>query len=189
MAENRRVKMTKRLIKEAYVELIAEHPDREPSVTEVCARADVNRSTFYTHYKDLEFLYDEIEQDFFDRVPVLIPESDPDYIEKNSAVLKGFFTFVATNPDLFILLVSNNNERDWEYKIANILFRDFRPTGVNRENRIEYYEYVFCVMGALGATREWYKAGCPVPPEEFGFLIFECCRKALTDSPLPSPIA
>lgn len=182
MAENRRVKMTKRLIKDAYVELTIEQPDHKPSVTDVCARADVNRSTFYTHYKDLDFLYEEIEQDFFDRVPVLVPESDPDYIPKNMALLEGFFSFVAANPDLFSIFLSANCERGWEFKLANILFQNFRPSGVSRDNCAEYYEYVFCVMGALGATKEWYKSGCPMPPDGFGRLIFESCQKALTDS-------
>ena len=48
MAENRRVRMTKAMIREAYIDFIVENPDEKPSVTEVCERADVNRSTFYT---------------------------------------------------------------------------------------------------------------------------------------------
>ena len=80
MAENRRVRMTKAMIREAYIDFIVENPDEKPSVTEVCERADVNRSTFYTHYRDLDDLHAEIEASIFEVVPVLVPEDDPDYI-------------------------------------------------------------------------------------------------------------
>lgn len=182
MTENRRVRMTKRMIRDAYFELIIEDSARKLSVTEVCSRADVNRSTFYAHYKDIDSLYNEIEKDFFDRLPVLCPEGEPNYIEKNSIALRDFFVFIAQNPDLFTVLLANNAGRDWEFRISNILFKEFRPAGVERQNCVEYYEYIFCVMGALGATCEWHKAGFPVSPEIFGRLIFESCHKALTGS-------
>ena len=48
--ENRRVKYTKRVIKEALIELMANRQVGEISVKKLCEQADVNRSTFYAHY-------------------------------------------------------------------------------------------------------------------------------------------
>ena len=45
--ENRRVKYTKRVIKEALIELMANRQVGEISVKKLCEKADVNRSTFY----------------------------------------------------------------------------------------------------------------------------------------------
>lgn len=50
-SESRRVRMTKRLIQDALVELQCEKPMEKISVSELCARADVNRTTFYKHYE------------------------------------------------------------------------------------------------------------------------------------------
>lgn len=183
MAENRRVKMTKAMIREAYIDYIVENPDKMPSVTEVCERADVNRSTFYTHYRDLDALHAEIEASIFEVIPVLVPEDDPDYIEKNCRLLRDFFTYIADDPRLLSVITSTKAEEGWEFKLASVLFRDFRPEGVSREGSKGYYEYVFVVMGALGAMREWHRAGCPIKPDAFGYLMFECCRKAMTNSP------
>lgn len=44
--ENRRVKYTKRVIKEALIELMANRQVGEISVKKLCEKADVNRSTF-----------------------------------------------------------------------------------------------------------------------------------------------
>ena len=81
------------------------------------------------------------------------------------------------------MITSTKAEEGWEFKLASVLFRDFRPEGVSREGSKGYSEYVFVIMGALGAMREWHRAGCPIKPDAFGYLMFECCRKAMTNSP------
>ena len=60
--ENRRVQMTKRLITDAMTELCERgEPVAKISVSELCAIAEVNRSTFYKYYDGPEDLFGEIE--------------------------------------------------------------------------------------------------------------------------------
>ncbi len=49
-SENRRVRMTRAMVRGALLELLDEKPLGDISVTELCARADINRTTFYKHY-------------------------------------------------------------------------------------------------------------------------------------------
>ena len=58
---NRRVQFTKNALREAMIELITEKPLTSITVKDVCARADINRSTFYLHYKDVDSLLVEVE--------------------------------------------------------------------------------------------------------------------------------
>ena len=67
--ENRRVRMTKRLMKDALLELLAKNNLANISVTSVCETADVHRSTFYNYYTDPAHLLRDIEQDFLDMIP------------------------------------------------------------------------------------------------------------------------
>ncbi|RUU03382.1 TetR/AcrR family transcriptional regulator [Mesorhizobium sp. USDA-HM6] len=53
---DRRVARTRRLLQEALVELTAEKGYAPVTVEEICSRADVGRSTFYTHYPDKDCL-------------------------------------------------------------------------------------------------------------------------------------
>ncbi len=53
---DRRVQRTRRTLREALVALILERGWEETSVQDVCDRADVGRSTFYTHFADKEEL-------------------------------------------------------------------------------------------------------------------------------------
>ena len=48
-----------------------EKPFCEISVTEVCGRADVNRSTFYAHYADTTALLAELEDEVLAGMPVM----------------------------------------------------------------------------------------------------------------------
>ena len=53
---DRRVRRTRHLLREALVALILERGWETVSVLDVCARADVGRSTFYVHFADKEAL-------------------------------------------------------------------------------------------------------------------------------------
>ena len=58
---NRRVQFTKTALRDAMIELICEKPLTSITVKDVCARADINRSTFYLHYKDVDSLLVAVE--------------------------------------------------------------------------------------------------------------------------------
>ena len=53
---DRRVIRTRRSLREALVELLHERRWEEIAVQDICARADVGRSTFYLHFADKEEL-------------------------------------------------------------------------------------------------------------------------------------
>ena len=58
---NRRVQYTRRALREALIDLVCEKPLSSISITDICARADINRSTFYLHYQGIHDLLGEIE--------------------------------------------------------------------------------------------------------------------------------
>lgn len=69
MADNRRVKLTKQMIKDAYLELLEQYPSEKISVTDICKAADVNRSTFYMYYDDTVSLRQKIENEVLEQLP------------------------------------------------------------------------------------------------------------------------
>ncbi|MEG0765593.1 MAG: TetR/AcrR family transcriptional regulator, partial [Pseudoflavonifractor sp.] len=63
--DDQRTRMTRRLLQQALVELMREKPLRSVTVKELCARAEVNRSTFYLHYYDIYALMQELDMPKF----------------------------------------------------------------------------------------------------------------------------
>ncbi len=58
--EDRRVRRTRRLLKEALIALVAEKGYDAVTVEEITERADVGRTTFYLHYQDKDDLLLEV---------------------------------------------------------------------------------------------------------------------------------
>lgn len=65
---NRRTLYTKKVIKESIIELLQEKEIHQITVTDICNRADINRGTFYTHYKDAYDLLQSMEDELFDQI-------------------------------------------------------------------------------------------------------------------------
>jgi len=69
MAEqDRRVRRTKRIIGDAFAELILEKGYARVTVQDILDRADVGRSTFYAHYRDKESLLTAAFEDLRDEL-------------------------------------------------------------------------------------------------------------------------
>src|SRR6478672_5821803 len=64
--KDRRSKRTQRSLSEALVDLIKEKRFDDITVQEVIDRADVGRSTFYTHFRDKEDLFQQDWERFLD---------------------------------------------------------------------------------------------------------------------------
>lgn len=64
--EDRRIKKTKKNLKQTLIDMLANMPFEQISVTELCRRADTSRITFYSHYSDKYALVDDIFMDMID---------------------------------------------------------------------------------------------------------------------------
>ena len=63
---NRNALRSQRLIREAFVSLVLDQHELKPTVAQICHVADVNRSTFYAHYDNLEDLEDKLFRTYLD---------------------------------------------------------------------------------------------------------------------------
>ena len=63
---DRRVRKTKRQLRLALMKLMADKSIKDISVRELAAIADINRGTFYIHYKDVYDLLSSLEDELAD---------------------------------------------------------------------------------------------------------------------------
>ena len=64
---DRRKLYTRKVIKEAFIELKKIKAFNEITITELCKEADVSRGTFYLHYHNTMDVLDEIMEDALDQ--------------------------------------------------------------------------------------------------------------------------
>ena len=102
--ENRRVTMTKQLLKDALVSLLEKNDIYNISIRELCEAADVNRSTFYKYYGSQFDLLADMENDLILMVNQAV-EDNPAQAEKIVFII---CKNIEENIDLCRLLVNNN---------------------------------------------------------------------------------
>ena len=63
---DQRVRLTKSLIKDAFLELLSRKNVRHITVRELCEKAQINRATFYAHYMDIYDLKEQLENELLE---------------------------------------------------------------------------------------------------------------------------
>ena len=84
---NRRQRMTVRLLEEAYLELLTEK--REANVAVLCEQADVNRTTFYRYFRDIEDLSEQMTAGLFDEIFSALDEIGNAGTSANKKILRA----------------------------------------------------------------------------------------------------
>lgn len=82
--ENQRIMITRRLLKENLIEMLKEKSIDKISVTELCQRAEINRSTFYAHYSVPKDVLLEIKWDFATQIAESLRSLDENATPKDA---------------------------------------------------------------------------------------------------------
>ena len=72
--ENQRIRLTKRLLQEALLELLENKDLNAIEVSELCRTAGINRTTFYNHYNNVGDLFEELESEFIGGIRKSMPK-------------------------------------------------------------------------------------------------------------------
>ena len=67
-SRDRRCVRTRRTIKQILMKLIAEEDADAITIKEIAEKADINRKTFYSHYRDVNAVLDDIQNDLVDKL-------------------------------------------------------------------------------------------------------------------------
>lgn len=136
---DRRVQRTRKLLREALMELILEEGYDAISIQDITDKANLGRATFYLHFKDKDDLLldvmDQMMSDFMEQVPQL--SSAQWQLEDNKAIEK-LFDFAADHYDLYRILIigsggitaSRQLHRRVATNIENEILSEIKQTGV-----------------------------------------------------------
>ena len=175
--ENRRVRMTKRLMKDALLELLEKEELVNISVTAICKTADVHRSTFYDYYSDPADLLREIEQDFLDRIPVPPPMMDPNDQDMIIEASAAFFDYVKENAKTVRILFSGSSESSFSARMVDFLCSGYIPVSDDTDDTTARFIRLYIANGTVGMMREWINAGFPVSSRRLAEMMYFLSRK------------
>ena len=107
---DRRVKKTKRQLRLALMELMCEKPQKHISVRELAERADINRGTFYIHYKDVSDLLQQLEDEMADRLSEMCCLHARNTEIDSYPFLTDLYGFMLDNADICKVLLGINGD-------------------------------------------------------------------------------
>jgi AcrR family transcriptional regulator len=107
---DRRVQRTRDVLGDALVHLMHQKPFADITVQQVIDRADVGRSTFYTHYRDKDDLFFSDVEDFFEAMATLLSRRGE--ISNRVAPVRELFTHIAEARQFYAALVASGKIHD-----------------------------------------------------------------------------
>lgn len=172
---DRRIRKTKSALRDGLTTLMKEKSIKDITVKELTDTVDLNRGTFYLHYKDIFDMVEQVEaelmDDFIDALSAYTPANSncPPY-----PLLENIFMFLGENAELCTVLLSSNGDIAFVNKIKDIVrekcFHDwFILISVQDSNHFEHL-YSFILSGCIGLFETWLKTGFKETPQEMATL-------------------
>ncbi|MFV0351465.1 MAG: TetR-like C-terminal domain-containing protein [Oscillospiraceae bacterium] len=174
--EDRRIRITKLAIKESLLELMQVHPIAKISVKMICDSADINRSTFYAHYKDQYYLLNQLQQEAVQDIKehIFAASFVKEEEENTVPVIVKVLKYCKSDITLFKVLLSENGDSDFQHDLMLLAqekalqeIRDGRRWDARTSSYIEH----FAVSGVLSMIRKWLADGCIDEPEHLAELM------------------
>ena len=154
---DRRIKYTKKVIKETLITLLNEKEINKITVSEICKIADINRATFYRYYLDVYDLLDKIKEEFVNELLIVSSNNKVDYTI--SSFSKELLSVFLDNKDLVKVLFNKKSDIYFLNDILEVAFEKCKNKWENKISNLSNdsieYASIFIFNGALGVINFW----------------------------------
>lgn len=181
---DRRVKRTKKAIKEAFFYFLEKKEISKITIFDISERADIGRGTFYSHYKDIYDLYDQIEAETFEQFDLFysqtFPSSNPAEIIK---FIEQIIDYVYKRKSLFNVMVNPEDTFLMSKKVRDFftlkIFEEIKDQPDLEEYSIRYtkIESLFIASGVVGVIENWIEKGMIENPRDISTALQQLLLK------------
>ena len=174
MKENQRIRVTKKMLKETLIDLLQTKPITKISVSEICEKSELNRTTFYKYYSNEYSLLEEIENDTLQVIK--------EYMTTHNNGLYDFLTYLKENKELAKILFCSDIYQEFPRKVFTLLglldMTDviLKKNQAGRDNERTYY---FVCYGGYAIIREWINNDFDCSPKELSKFFQNIVQKII----------
>ena len=180
MAEDFRSRLTRQIITNSFSELLQTTPLSKITVSAICAKASINRSTFYRYYENPLQLYESIEDWFFSEIREYALEAIETRTESESfkEQLEAILRFYKDNYQVVLAMKSKNSNEDFEYRMlmSTFSFMSESNPSVNRglSDSESRFMYRYMAFGSAAVVSGWLDNNMREPVEDVAEFIQIC---------------
>ena len=174
--EDRRVALTKRMLKETLTEMLKEQDLYHISIRDLCEKADVNRTTFYKHYGSQFDLLADMENDLLDFISRTIEA----HVDDQDQLIYIFCEYLERNHELFKLIINNNIDPEFPQKLfaleplKSVTLQNYSAT--HNSNEADYF-YNYATYGTFRVFCMWLNKEDRESPEQMVEIIRSLNRR------------
>lgn len=181
---DRRVRKTRRQLRECLITLLKEKKVQDITVRELTDMADLNRGTFYLHYKDVFDLLEKTEAELQEDFNQLVCKHDAvDLKQRPSVIFNEIYSLVYDNADLIEILLGENGDLNFVNRLKQLIrekcLKDWME--VFRSGNAAAFDafFSFIVSGCIGLVQYWLQTGPKETPEQMAKLTEHIITKGI----------
>ena len=164
---DRRVRKTKKALREGLAELLNEKSIQNITVRELTDKVDIHRSTFYANFKDIYELYNHLEDTIIQEIRDI---ASMDSTFTHRTFFEGLFEYILRNKQIARLFFGGNINAAFFERMIELLKascmecwrKEYNIEGSSKE--LDYYVQ-FCLSGSLGVVGMWVSRNFEYPEE------------------------
>ena len=175
-----RVIKPRQAIRIALISLLSEKELSDITISELSARAQVNRKTFYRHYRSISDVVTEFENELLSDFSDILKTSNTSIFNIGS-VLGEISALISSNQEYFVKLLKLNPELFSTGRVKAMLRRAIeialRDVCVVNDEQTLHALSEFTVSGVLSLYSGWFDSGCTGSLD----VITDIARRMTTD--------
>lgn len=169
---DRRIRKTRAALKHSLTVLMKEKSVKDISVKELTSLADVNRGTFYLHYKDVFDLLEQSEDDLLQELHETVNAFPPTLLnEKPNRLFEEIYALCLENADLVRILIGENGDIKFLNKLKKLMhdrldeWSNMLRTQHPQAQNFDSY-FAFLVGGCISLLQYWFQNGMHETPTQ-----------------------
>ena len=167
---DRRVRKTKALLLKGLTELMEQKEVTHISVRELTDLVDLNRGTFYLHYRDIFDMVNQVEDELFQEFENLFTDNLPEdsAVPPTQTVLTNVFTFLLEDEKTVKAFLGPHGDLTFINRLKDLVKTRVRKVWEDRGLDPDKFEYFFAytASGCIGLMEIWLKNGFQESAEE-----------------------
>ena len=168
-SEYRSAIRSRKLINEALADLLQEKPLEKITVTDVVRRADINRGTFYAHYRDIPDVVDHLIQQTFSAITDVLSAQTELSPRFGSSILMKIQNIMEEDLFFYQKILNSSAASLMQDRLVEILC-DYLLQNKDAfyQGDQEEYELMirFCAGGLSNLYRDWFAGKLPMTLNE-----------------------
>lgn len=186
MKQYRNAERTKKWIRKAFIELLAEKKTIDKiTVSELAARADITKTTFYYHYDDIYAVAEEFENELISMLNDTLDEIGKENPIDYSEYIRKTLDFIKSNEENYRLAVKATDLNFFATKLKNVFSKKMVDTAATwgfstdyDKRRVQVY---FLVSACADTMIQYLKGDLTSSIDTVGEVITEAIDKLKRD--------